>query len=108
MLYRKVEHYTWPGNIRELQNYVWRSTALLEHGVSLTSHFFDEYHTEEYRTKRADAENTLSISVGPMEEMEREIVEKLFQQFNGNQSKVARVLELSRNTVSSKLGRKEN
>lgn len=107
LLYREVEHYTWPGNIRELQNFVWRSTALLEHGVSLTSHFFDEYHTEQYCSARTDTESVLSVSVGSMEEMEREIVEKLLEQYNGNQSKVARVLKLSRNTVSSKLGRKE-
>ena len=41
-----------------------------------------------------------------MEDMECEIVEKLFQRYDGNQSEVARVLKLSRNTVSSKLGRR--
>ena len=35
-LCKEVECYTWPGNIRELQNYVWRSTALLKHGVPLS------------------------------------------------------------------------
>lgn len=105
-LYKEVEHYTWPGNIRELQNYVWRSTALLSHGVSLTSRYFDEYHMEEYHAKSPAAEHELCVSIAPMEDMECEIVEKLFQRYDGNQSEVARVLKLSRNTVSSKLGRR--
>ena len=61
---------------------------------------------EEYHAKSPAAEHELCVSIAPMEDMECEIVEKLFQRYDGNQSEVARVLKLSRNTVSSKLGRR--
>jgi len=105
MLYRRVENYTWPGNIRELQNYVWRSLALLAQGMELSSHFFDEYHGEEQPEPQMQLADQIVLPIGSMKDMEREIVRQMMDRLEGNQSEVARKLKLSRNTVVSKLGK---
>lgn len=107
MLIDRVQNYAWPGNIRELQNYVWRSVALLSHGVSLDSNFFSEYLQED-QTDMAHASlasDEIVVSLGTLEEMEQQIVKKVTQRCDGNQSKAARILNVSRNTISSKLNR---
>lgn len=106
MLYQAVKNYSWPGNIRELQNYVWRSVALLSHGIDLHSHFFDEYQTKEPPLSETETEVRISVTVSSMENMEQEIVEKVLSLYQGNQSRAARALNLSRNTVANKLHKK--
>lgn len=105
MLYRRVENYTWPGNIRELQNYVWRSLALLAQGMELSSHFFDEYRGTEQPPSQMQLADKIILPIGSMKDMEREIVRQMMDRLEGNQSEVARKLKLSRNTVVSKLGK---
>ena len=104
-LLKNVKNYNWPGNIRELQNYVWRSMALLSCGMSLDSYLLDEYPKSASidASVPSDCENSLVLKIGTLEEMERQIVQKITSLYSGNQSKAARVLNVSRNTISNKL-----
>lgn len=110
MLIDRVKNYNWPGNIRELQNYVWRSVALLSHGVSPDSSFFAEYLQEDQKNNECTSlgSDEFIVSLGTLEEMEQQIVKKVTQYCEGNQSKAARILNVSRNTISSKLNRRSS
>lgn len=104
-LLKNVENYSWPGNVRELQNYVWRSVALLSKGVALDPRFLEEYMVQEDASQngRQKSPQSISVGIGPLEEMENQIVREVVDLYGGNQSKAARVLKISRNTVNSKM-----
>ena len=104
-LLNKVKNYDWPGNIRELQNYVWRSMALLSCGLSLDACLLEEYPQAENLTAppSSDSEDIVVLKIGTLEDMEKQIVQKITALYSGNQSKAARVLKVSRNTISNKL-----
>lgn len=105
-LLAEMNQYNWPGNIRELQNFVWRSIALLTHNVTLEPEFFLEYiPSKEDVPSEKDISKKLSVPLGTLAEMECSIVAQMIQRCGGNQSQAARILDVSRNTISNKLNR---
>jgi transcriptional regulator with PAS, ATPase and Fis domain len=100
-LYRRVSDYDWPGNIRELENYVLRSGILHSHGVSLQSGLFQDCLQAE--PGQVPGSDEISVHIGTLSHMERELVAAVLQRLGGNQSQAARLLGVSRNTVASKL-----
>lgn len=111
--YRKsLEEYGWPGNIRELENFVEKLTILCRDAVDPAKtlqdlidelySFGDEYLDSEERERLRAGK--ISISLGTMEEMEKEILEKVQRHFPGeNKTALARRLNLSRATLWKKL-----
>lgn len=104
-LLSRMDRYSWPGNIRELQNFVWRSIALLAHNAALEPEFYLEYIPPEEEPENEGDSPKLSVALGTLEEMEHSIVAQVTKRCGGNQSQAARILDVSRNTVSSKLNR---
>ncbi|MCI9670955.1 MAG: sigma 54-interacting transcriptional regulator [Lawsonibacter sp.] len=105
-LLAEMNQYNWPGNIRELQNFVWRSIALLTHNVTLEPEFFLEYiPSKEDVPSEKDISKKISVPLGTLAEMECSIVAQMIQRCGGNQSQAARILDVSRNTISNKLNR---
>jgi len=103
-----LEDHPWPGNIRELQN-------VIEHAVLL-------YNDEELQPEHITMLNapgpqfhTTEVSFSPgniqlpdqpfkLDELNREIVEKALDKFDGNKSKTADFLGLTRSALRSRLG----
>lgn len=83
----------WPGNIRELRNFLIRMAIGTEDGV-ITS--------EQVQQELGSILNELEHAVS-LHEKECDIVRKTYKQHNGNVSAVARELGISRNTVYKKL-----
>jgi two-component system, NtrC family, response regulator AtoC len=93
--------YHWPGNVRELRNVIERATLLCD-GV------IEPEHLPEDRMSRP------SITVGPSgggldgvrvqtEALERKAIEDALEQAHGNQTEAARILGISRRTLTNKL-----
>ncbi|MFC4736673.1 sigma-54-dependent Fis family transcriptional regulator [Bacillus daqingensis] len=90
---RRLEVYSWPGNIRELQ-------SVLMQGVFLAGHHqIDEAHIQfedEYEIHAGHGGGTL-------EEIEAEAVARALKESDGNVSKAAEALGLARNTMYAKI-----
>ena len=105
-----MKKYDWPGNVRELRNAMERA-MMLEPGMMLSA----EYFTTEIRHSGDGAEGTSEmghpaavtdtgyITLPPdgisIEEVEKELIQQALERFNGNQTKAAESLRMSRDTL---------
>lgn len=87
--------YDWPGNVRELENYIERAVILAHDGIITTEHLPDNVITG---TTAAASDNVSYLAI-----KEREAIERMLKIFNGNISKTAKSLGVSRNTLYSKI-----
>jgi DNA-binding NtrC family response regulator len=83
-------NYDWPGNIRELRNVLGRKLSL--------SDLSGEIVHKRYRN-----EFTLQLKSHTLLEAERALIEHCLNETNWNLSKTAKVLEISRGTLYSKM-----
>lgn len=95
------QRYSWPGNIRELENIVERLVVLTP-GDEISLADLPEY----LRQDRSPAEATL-LQLHPdgisLDAVERDLIQKAMEKFNWNQSKAARFLDISRKTLIYRL-----
>jgi DNA-binding NtrC family response regulator len=89
--------YHWPGNIRELQNVVER-IAVLSRGPEVT-----EADLPDALRREQSAVDSLRFELPPnsisLDAVERELIVRALQRFNGNQTKAAQYLGLTRKTL---------
>jgi len=86
--------YSWPGNVLELENVLERAMILREAGLIAPCDLPDELRLV---TDKSD------MTERSLEEVERQHILDLLTQCDGNQSRVARILGISRRTVYRKL-----
>ncbi len=97
--------YDWPGNARELKNVIERAMLLDAEDEILLDHLPPEiYRGGVIRTTGEEAARVLT-SFYPMtlRQIERVQIERTLQQTNGNKSKAASILGISRQTLREKL-----
>jgi two-component system NtrC family response regulator len=91
------QRYSWPGNIRELQNIIERVTVL-SRGSEVTLEDLPENLRRE--PSIADA---VSLDLNPngisLEAIERDLIIKALDKFDGNQTHAARYLDISRKAL---------
>ncbi|MGB9606807.1 MAG: sigma-54 interaction domain-containing protein, partial [Bryobacteraceae bacterium] len=89
--------YRWPGNVRELENVIER-VVLLARGQEVTLHDLPEF----LRRERPPLD-AIQLELPPegisLEAVERELIRRALEKFDGNQSKAARYLDISRKTL---------
>lgn len=86
----KLENYTWPGNVRELQHALERSVILCDTGVLNPSDFyFSKYESKE----------DIFLENFNLEEVEKTIIRKILVKHDGNVTKAARELGLTRTSL---------
>jgi transcriptional regulator with PAS, ATPase and Fis domain/iron only hydrogenase large subunit-like protein len=99
---KAMQHYPWPGNIREMQNVIERSAVLAKDGIirleNLPTIFTDTYEScPDMDVKRCrvsfKAERELQVI-----RTERHIIERYLEETNGNVAKAARLANLTRRT----------
>ena len=102
---RKLMDYSFPGNVRELKNLVYK--AVLETRFGKIKDF--ALH-EEKSTSSFEKALELLLDAVPEEELpnllervELYLIKKLLERYSGNKSKVASLLGISRNTLESRL-----
>ena len=117
--------YGWPGNVRQLQNALFRAAVLCD-GNALTAADFPHIAQESTFSKRADdyhakalsgASNSAALSHGPgitlyepsghlrsLEEIEADVIRLAIGHYRGRMTEVARRLGIGRSTLYRKLG----
>ncbi len=88
---RQLKSYTWPGNVRELQHVMERAVILSDEKLLDNDDF-----TWKSGKKKKEPPATL-------EEMERSMIEESLEKFQGNLTKVAAQLGISRQTLYNKI-----
>jgi len=103
-----LARYQWPGNIRELKNYVARGVILSKKEklatVDLPGALLQGMdHSPLTGNKEADGE---TVGKGPtIRDMERDLIRTTLEKCNGNKSRTAHSLGISRKTLYEKLTR---
>lgn len=104
----KLKAFGWPGNVRELENFVERLVVLTAEGISSDFVFIlDNLIQELYVTNgeylnRTDSDHLL-IRIGTMQDMEQQIITKLYRFNHQNREELAKNLNISRTTLWKKL-----
>jgi len=96
-----LERYSWPGNIRELENVIERAIIMAEEGRPIGLDDLPDDLLE-------DAPPEASAAAEPMQELreaEKDILLRALRECNGNRSLAARRLGIGRRTLYDKLAR---
>jgi DNA-binding NtrC family response regulator len=96
--------YSWPGNVRELQNVLERALVLAAQGVIGPEHLPTDLRPDEVVPASAPGPLTNS-SLLPLAEVEKRHVLEVLGAVAGNRERAARVLGISRRTLSRMLQR---
>ena len=98
-----LKKYSWPCNVRELENIIERATLMCQENTLLPSHlFFDE---EEIQIKGT---HPLGKFKGTIYDMEKELITQTLEEVNGNKTKAAENLGISVRTLRNKLASYKN
>lgn len=98
----EMEQYSWPGNIRELQNMVERCVILRRNNIIASTGVaipVNKLGTEKFQLPDIPEEG---IS---LEEVEKEIIIKALTMCNGNRSEAARLLKMPRHVLIYRLAK---
>lgn len=99
-VYQIFHKYDWPGNLRELKNVVKRMVLLTENEVAGKQNLPDEMLlTIEHHSSSANEYNLKAIQ----EAKEKELIEKTLIEVKYNKSKAAKLLNIDRSTLYSKM-----
>ncbi|HDH53357.1 MAG TPA: sigma-54-dependent Fis family transcriptional regulator, partial [Nitrospirae bacterium] len=90
-------NHSWPGNLRELENVLERAVVLARDEVIGIRGIPDEIK------KQAKNNSTLKDTLKPLKEIELETVIRAINAFNGNKSKAAQALGITRKTLYHRL-----
>ncbi len=86
----KLRHYQWPGNVRELQHALERAVILCDSATLMPADFF-------FNDKPAKDE--ISLENYNLEEIERSVIKKILIKNEGNVTKAAKELGLTRTAL---------
>ena len=120
---KMLEEYSWPGNVREMENSLIRAAVLSPGSVLFPKDFSLQHQREDesppgvdhlsleeiihhkledyfQRTKGVDVDNLYTLV---MERVERPLIELTLRKTGGNQIKAAEILGINRNTLRKKI-----
>ncbi|NIM19805.1 MAG: response regulator [Candidatus Latescibacteria bacterium] len=97
--------YDWPGNVRELKNVIERAMLLDAEDEILIEHLPPEIQGLASEERKEEASSAFLASFFPMtlREVERIQIQRTLEQTNGNKSRAASILGISRQTLREKL-----
>lgn len=93
----RFQHYTWSGNVRELENVIERIVVLAQ-GDEITVADLPDFLRRE-----RPALDALHLDLAPtgisLESVEKELIQRAMEKFGGNQTHAARYLDISRKAL---------
>jgi len=92
--------YSWPGNVREMENVLQQTLLLSPFVVVLPENLPDRF----WRQKEI-IENIASADMSPLEEAQRDQIRQTLKEASWNQSKAAQMLGIDRKTLRLKIRR---
>lgn len=99
--------YAWPGNIRELEHFAEKVAALTQiENVSFSGvigSLLAELRENQLADENANFKDGVYIKLASLEEMENEIIKKLYKKYCGNKMRLAKQLNISRTTLWKRL-----
>ena len=99
---QRLQRYPWPGNVRELKNVIERAILLEAEKELLPEHIPSEIVPTE-GSLGAESERSISNMVPiSIKEMEKMLIHRTLDETDGNKSKAARILGISRQTLREK------
>jgi len=107
-----LKRYPWPGNIRELVNFVEKMVILSEEPIinnNLIEQLLRGHGAYQDIMSEGDFDNveTITIEVSTLKEMELQIIDKLSERFDGDKIEMAEKLGISRTTLWKRLKEKD-
>ena len=98
--FRLLKSYSWPGNIRELENVMERAVIMATKKVITV----DDLPEHLLSAAEESREKTLEVDIGtPIEEMERRLILETLNYTGGDKNQTARILGIGRKTLYRKL-----
>lgn len=99
-----VMSFDWPGNVRELKNQMEGAVILCQGNVITEEYLPSELRSAKpIETKPISYQSSTSGEALSLQDIERKHILEILDKFNGNKSKAARVLNISRSTLREKL-----
>ncbi len=98
-------NYSWPGNVRQLENVIQRGMVLTRTNMIEREHLPDNMNSVGHGRRfddKLDGANGLSLKVA-QKTMEAKLIARAMLQFDGNKSKAANALQISYPSMLSKL-----
>ncbi len=97
--YRIIHQYQWPGNLKELKT-VLEQSVLLSNGHQITPKELPAYLKNQNTKSQMD---DLFVDEMSLKELEGHYIRKIVKKTNGNKSRAAEILKISRTTLREKL-----
>ena len=96
---RVLQNYSWPGNVRELANSMKRAKILSRTEIIMPEHLPPNIR----KTQIVESEKAITQNVQTIEQTEKTAIKKALEKTNGNQTKAADLLGISRRTLINKI-----
>jgi len=95
--FRILEKYSWPGNIRELEN-------VIEHGFVLCqTNIIQTEHLPEKLVNLITIDPETSLTSSPVYEAEKKLIQSTLDKYNGNKNDTAKALGINKSTLWRKM-----
>ena len=105
-----LSNYNWPGNVREMYNFVERYTVLVKNNSVSETEFIHAYVSKNKLAQKCDMEDTdnlFKIKFDTLENMERELLRQTLEVTKNNKTCAALMLGISRTTLWKKMHKDE-
>ncbi len=96
-------NFDWPGNVRELKNIMERAVILCQGNVVTEEYLPGELRSAKPKEPKPISYQSPTGEALSLQDIEQKHILEILEKFNGNKSKAARVLNISRSTLREKL-----
>jgi two-component system response regulator AtoC len=98
----RLLEYSWPGNVRQLENAIERAMVVADDSMLLPEHFAAEFDQNDGQVNKETLFEGLSIK-NAQKIMERKFITQALNETGGNRTRAAKLLEISHPSLLAKM-----